>query len=108
MSETSRPDAPDVADVLVPVAVDHPYSYRIPTEMTLAEGDFVAVSLGSREAFGVVWSLRGGAWRQSQACGLPARPAAFVAKIAGLHRLGRRLDAGAARHGVAHGDTGGA
>ncbi len=49
-----------MADVLVPVAVDHPYSYRIPPDMTLAEGDSVAVSLGSREVFGVVWSLRAG------------------------------------------------
>ena len=61
MSEASPPDPPRVADVLVPVAVDQPYSYRLPPGMTLAEGDSVAVSLGSREVFGVVWALRNGA-----------------------------------------------
>jgi primosomal protein N' (replication factor Y) len=58
MTERGEGDQADVADVLVPVAVDHPYSYRIPDGLTLAEGDFVTVSLGSREAFGVVWALR--------------------------------------------------
>ena len=61
MSEANPPDSPRVADVLVPVAVDQPYSYRLPPGMTLAEGDSVAVSLGSREVFGVVWALRNGA-----------------------------------------------
>ncbi len=61
MSEANPPDPPRVADVLVPVAVDQPYSYRLAPGMTLAEGDFVAVSLGSREVFGVVWALRNGA-----------------------------------------------
>jgi primosomal protein N' (replication factor Y) len=59
MSEPSPP-APGVADVLVPVAVDRPYSYRIPVGPRLAEGDFVTVSLGTRQTFGVVWALRDG------------------------------------------------
>jgi primosomal protein N' (replication factor Y) len=58
MIESREKNRDDVADVLVPVAVDHPYSYRIPAGMVLAEGDFVKVSLGSREALGVVWALR--------------------------------------------------
>ncbi|WP_374545737.1 primosomal protein N' [Rhodoblastus sp.] len=58
-AQTPGSQAP-VADVLVPVAVDHPYSYRIPDGLALAEGDFVKVSLGAREAFGVVWALRQG------------------------------------------------
>ncbi len=49
--------APDIAEVLVPVAVDHPYSYRIPPGMRLELGDFVTISLGTREALGVVWGL---------------------------------------------------
>jgi primosomal protein N' (replication factor Y) (superfamily II helicase) len=49
-----------IADVLVPVAVDHPYSYAVPEGLSVAVGDFVRVSLGSREAFGVVWALREG------------------------------------------------
>jgi primosomal protein N' (replication factor Y) (superfamily II helicase) len=42
-------------DVLVPVAVDSPYSYRIPADLALALGDLVAVPLGTRQVTGVVW-----------------------------------------------------
>ncbi|MGH6769603.1 MAG: primosomal protein N', partial [Xanthobacteraceae bacterium] len=45
-----------VVDVLVPVALDQAYSYRVPPELTLAPGDVVAVPLGPREAMGVVWA----------------------------------------------------
>ena len=41
-------------DVLVPVALDQTYSYRVPAEFDLAAGDIVAVPLGAREAIGVV------------------------------------------------------
>ena len=51
-------DAAFVADVLVPVAVDIAYSYKIPPGMVLAAGDFVTVPLGPRETTGVVWALR--------------------------------------------------
>ena len=50
-----------IADVLVPVAVDIAYSYRVPHGMALAVGDFVTVPLGVREATGVVWALKRGA-----------------------------------------------
>ena len=43
-------------DVLIPVAVDTAYSYRVPANVNLAPGDFVTVPLGTREATGVVWS----------------------------------------------------
>lgn len=49
---------PRYADVLIPVAVDRPYSYRIPDGMELAPGDVVAVPLGPRTALGAVWALR--------------------------------------------------
>ena len=42
-------------DVLVPVAVDSPYSYRIPADLALSPGDLVAVPLGSRRVIGSVW-----------------------------------------------------
>jgi primosomal protein N' (replication factor Y) len=42
-------------DVLVPVALDQTYSYRVPGELSLKAGDIVAVPLGAREAVGVVW-----------------------------------------------------
>src|SRR5260221_3054036 len=44
-----------VADVLVPVAVDIAYSYRVPADMSVAPGDFVSVPLGTREVGGIVW-----------------------------------------------------
>ena len=43
-------------DVLVPVALDHTYSYRVPRELELKPGDIVAVPLGARQAIGVVWA----------------------------------------------------
>jgi primosomal protein N' (replication factor Y) len=42
-------------DVLVPVAVDSPYTYRIPEGVALSPGDIVAVPLGPRRAIGCVW-----------------------------------------------------
>ena len=45
-----------VVDVLVPVALDHPYSYRVPDKLDLAPGDIVSVPLGAREATAVVWA----------------------------------------------------
>jgi primosomal protein N' (replication factor Y) len=47
-----------IADVLVPVAVDIAYSYKIPPGLSLAPGDFVTVPLGTREVTGVVWGLQ--------------------------------------------------
>jgi len=43
-------------DVLLPVALDQPYSYRIPRELDLAPGDLVLVPLGARCATGAVWA----------------------------------------------------
>ena len=44
-------------DVLVPVALDQTYSYRVPAGLALAPGDLVAVPLGARgETMGVVWA----------------------------------------------------
>ena len=46
-----------VVDVLVPVALDRAYSYRVPGELDdVAPGDIVTVPLGPREATGVVWA----------------------------------------------------
>jgi primosomal protein N' (replication factor Y) len=47
-----------VADVVVPVAVDTAYSYRVPDGLALAPGDLVTVPLGTRETTGVVFELR--------------------------------------------------
>ena len=45
-----------VVDVLVPVALDRAYSYRVPERLDLAPGDIVSVPLGAREATAVVWA----------------------------------------------------
>ena len=46
-----------VVDVLVPVALDRAYSYRVPEALELAPGDIVSVPLGVRgETTAVVWA----------------------------------------------------
>ncbi|TAI65035.1 primosomal protein N' [Bradyrhizobium sp. Leo170] len=45
-----------MVDVLVPVALDQTYSYRVPRGMDLKAGDVVAVPLGAREVMAVVWA----------------------------------------------------
>ena len=45
-----------IVDVLVPVALDRAYSYRVPEALELAPGDIVCVPLGAREATAVVWA----------------------------------------------------
>jgi primosomal protein N' (replication factor Y) len=45
-----------VVDVLVPVALDRAYSYRVPETLSLAPGDIVSVPLGARDATAVVWA----------------------------------------------------
>ncbi len=45
-----------VVDVLVPVALDRAYSYRVPAQLDLAAGDVVCVPLGARAATAVVWA----------------------------------------------------
>ena len=41
--------------VLLPLPLAGAYDYRVEDKMVLADGDFVAVPLGSREVIGVVW-----------------------------------------------------
>jgi len=54
-SSSSAPAA-RVVDVLVPVALDHAYSYRVPHGMELKPGDLVEVPLGPRHVVAVVWA----------------------------------------------------
>src|SRR6185312_15500741 len=49
--------SPRVVDILVPVALDQAYSYRVPDGMALEPGDMVSVPLGARgDCLGVVWA----------------------------------------------------
>ena len=62
----SPPDEADATpssiavDVLIPVAIDTAYSYRVPADLRLELGQFVAMPLGTRIATGVVWATRVG------------------------------------------------
>ena len=49
-----------VAEVLIPLALDTPYSYAVPEGLALREGDLVAVPLGTKERLGIVWQVREG------------------------------------------------
>src|SRR2546430_4934982 len=53
---TSSATSTRVVDVLVPVALNQTYSYRVPRGMELEPGDVVAVPLGPREEIAVVWA----------------------------------------------------
>ena len=50
--------ASKIADVLIPLALDTAYSYAVPDDLSLEEGDVVQVPLATREVAGVVWGLR--------------------------------------------------
>jgi primosomal protein N' (replication factor Y) len=49
-----------IADLVVPVAVETAYSYRVPDHLDLQPGDIVEAPLGTRMTSAVVWSLREG------------------------------------------------
>lgn len=49
-----------IAHVLLPYALEGPYSYAVPEDMRVGPGCFVVVPLGSREVIGVVWEKGGG------------------------------------------------
>src|SRR5437868_4800969 len=53
---TSAASSTRVVDVLVPVALNQAYSYRVPRGMELKPGDVVCVPLGPREVVAVVWA----------------------------------------------------
>src|ERR1044072_9964210 len=53
---TSSASSTRVVDVLVPVALNQAYSYRVPRGMELEPGDVVGVPRGPREVIAVVWA----------------------------------------------------
>ncbi|MFO1089071.1 MAG: primosomal protein N' [Hyphomicrobiales bacterium] len=42
-------------EVLLPYALEGPYTYLVPDDLDVAEGDYVRVPLGPRHVIGVVW-----------------------------------------------------
>lgn len=52
---SSSPPRPAVVPVLVPVAIDTAYSYRVAHGQTVEPGSIVTVPLGPRRVVGVVW-----------------------------------------------------
>ncbi len=59
-SESEAPAAV-IADVLIPLALDIAYSYKVPPGLVVEPGDVVHVPLAARETIGVVWETRKGA-----------------------------------------------
>ena len=55
-ASTAALPAATIVDVLVPVALDQSYSYRVPAGLDLKPGDLVSVPLGNRAVTGVVWA----------------------------------------------------
>ena len=56
LSKTQSADpATATVPVLLPLALDDAFSYRVPDGLTLPAGTVVAVPLGTREVIGVVW-----------------------------------------------------
>ncbi len=55
-ASTSSASSTRVVDVLVPVALNQAYSYRVPRGVELKPGDVVSVPLGPREVIAVVWA----------------------------------------------------
>src|SRR5882762_11932139 len=55
-ASTSSVSSARVVDVLVPVALNQVYSYRVPRGVELKPGDVVCVPLGAREVVAVVWA----------------------------------------------------
>jgi primosomal protein N' (replication factor Y) (superfamily II helicase) len=47
-----------IAEVLLPLALEGPYSYRVPAGLALEPGTYVVVPLGPRQMIGVVWALK--------------------------------------------------
>jgi primosomal protein N' (replication factor Y) len=56
----SRTPSPRVVPVLVPVALDVAYSYRLPLDGEAVPGSIVEVPLGPRRVLGVVWDDEAG------------------------------------------------
>ena len=91
--------------MLVPVALNQTYSYRVPRGMELKPGDVVGVPLGPREVLAVVWAENANPdprlHNRLKDVGEKLDVPPLKAGTAFAGRLGRQLHALRARHGVA-------
>jgi primosomal protein N' (replication factor Y) len=73
-----------IADVLVPLGLEGPFSYRVPSGLMPEPGEVVQVPFGPRQIAGVVWALRegGGGNLKSITARIDAPP--FTAALRGL------------------------
>ncbi|MDP4024528.1 primosomal protein N' [Methylobacterium sp. NEAU 140] len=86
---------PHIADILIPLALDTPYSYVVPAGLDLEAGDVVQVPLGPRETIGVVWGVA------ESAGGSNLRPVTGRVGVAPLSRPLRELVDWIARYTLA-------
>jgi primosomal protein N' (replication factor Y) (superfamily II helicase) len=70
---TLTDDGAAIAEILLPVAIDHSYSYLVPRGIAVAPGDFVEVPLGTRMTNGVVWEARPGTRERANLKAVAAR-----------------------------------
>ena len=77
MAEGGNPTLTDdgaaIAEILLPVAIDRPYSYFVPRGIVVAPGDFVEVPLGTRMTNGIVWEARPGTRERANLKAVAAR-----------------------------------
>lgn len=79
-----------IVDVVLPLALDQAYSYRVPDGLGVKPGQTVMVPLGNRETYGVVWSVdEAGAGANLKAVRsvaalppLPEKLMTFIARVA--------------------------
>ena len=84
-----------IADVLIPLALDTAYSYAVPSGLDLAAGDVVQIPLGPRETIGVVWGV------EDRASGSNLRPVTGQVDVAPLSESLRALVDWLARYTLA-------
>jgi primosomal protein N' (replication factor Y) len=56
-ASTMPADSLNTADVLLPLALEGPYTYAVPRGLAIGLGDYVEVPLGPRSYLGCVWRL---------------------------------------------------
>jgi len=87
--------------VLVPVALDQSYSYRLPAGLELAPGDVVAGAARRARDHRVVWADTWGPARADNGCATSSDVAALREELPNSS-IGWRATRSLARHGAAH------